>query len=383
MVLKKVIMGRKTYLLVLLVFFVIQISCNNNKRKEISRTSWMEGKYGVMVHWLSPNFDTSIAIKKKEPLAITREYYADLDKAVDAFDLDLFMNEFERTGASWLIFTIGQNTGTYASPNSVINSLCGPGHTPERDLVLEIAAAVKSRGKKFIAYLPCEIKANITLHKGFGWTLQEETDQAVFQRKYLKVVEEWSLRFSDLCDGWWFDGCYVDRKVFKNKFMFWDEWYKAARAGNKNAVLTFNDGSFLTGKMIPIRPEHDYSSGECLVLIDSKIRAGLKDDSPLFLPEQKYVPEMNCLYHALLPIDGYWSLHRSPFPDWANVPFEYTPPRDSTEMPAPIYSNEELLKFIKGFTQYGGAVTMNVNISQEGILSEKTIQQLEYINDNF
>ncbi len=364
------------------VLLSTQISFTGNKEKAHARTEWMEGKYGLMVHWLAPNFDNNTTVKKKSPLALTREYYADLNRAVNAFDLDLFMKAFDRTGAEWLIFTIGQNTGTYASPNSVIDSLCGPGHTSKRDLVLEIAKAIKQREKRFIAYLPCEIKGNNTIHEGFGWNLEEGTDQVEFQRKYLKAIEEWSLRLGDLCDGWWFDGC-NDWPIFDNKYMLWDKWYWAARAGNKNAVLTFNNGSFLTGKMVPVRPEHDYSSGESLVLINSKIRAGLKNDSPLFIPEQKYVPETKCLYHALLPIDGYWSLHRSKFPDWANIPFEYTPPADSTEMPAPIYQDGELLKFVKDFTKYGGAVTINVNISQEGILSEKTIQQMEFIQNNF
>ena len=361
------------YWTIILMLFA-QFSFAQGNDKTSIRTQWMEGNYGLMVHWLAPNFDGS----GKTPLAIKRNYLEDLNAAVDAFDLDLFMKEFDKTGAKWLIFTIGQNTGTYASPNAAIDSLAGPGHTSKRDLVLEIAKAVKQRGKRFIAYLPCEIKANTTLHEGFGWTTEQGTNQATFQENYLKVICEWSLRFGNLCDGWWFDGCY-DWEYFNNKYFFWDEWYAAARAGNKNAVITFNNGSFLTGKMEPVCPEHDYTSGESLVLINSKIRAGLKDDSPLFVPEQKYVSGTKCLYHALLPIDGYWSLHRSKFPDWANIPFEYIPPVDSREMPAPIYNDEELTKFVKDFTTPGGAVTLNVNISQEGYLSEKTIKQMKVL----
>lgn len=347
-----------------------------NENNVDTHSAWMEGKYGLMVHWLSPNYDGT----GKIPLAIKRKYLTDLNEAVNAFDLDLFMKEFDKTGAEWLIFTIGQNTGTYASPNSIIDSLAGPGHTPKRDLVLEIARAVKQKGKRFIAYLPCEIKSNTTLHKGFEWTTELDTDQAAFQKNYLKAVREWSLRFGGLLDGWWFDGCYP-WDDFNNKYLFWDEWYTAALAGNKNAVVTFNDGSFLTGKMNPVRPEHDYTSGESLVLIDSKIRVGLKDGSPLFIPEQKYVPGTKCLYHALLPIDGYWSLNHSKFPDWANIPFDYTPPEDPTIMPAPIYSDEELIKFVRDFIRVGGAVTINANISQEGYLSKKTIKQLKNLKD--
>ncbi len=362
----------KSFLSALILILIVQFSFAQGNDKTAIRNQWMEGNYGLMVHWLAPNFDGS----GKTPLAIRRDYQADLNAATDGFDLDLFIKEFDKTGADWLIFTIGQNTGTYASPNSIIDSLCGPGHTSERDLVLEIARAVKLRGKRFIAYLPCEIKANTTLHEGFGWTTEPGTDQAVFQENYLKVIREWSLRLGNLCDGWWFDGCY-DWEYFNNKYILWDKWYLAAREGNKNAVVTFNDGSFLTGKMEPVRSEHDYTSGESLVLVNSRIRAGLNDDSPLFIPEQKYVTGTKCLYHALLPIDGYWALNRSKFPDWANIPFEYTLPANPAEMPKPIYDNDHLFKFVKDFTQSGGAVTLNANISQEGYLSDETIKQMK------
>lgn len=344
------------------------------------RTDWMKGKYGLMVHWLAPAFLKPESGEPYSPLPKEGEYKWDLNDAVNSFDLDLFMSEFDKTGAEWLIFTIGQNTGTYASPNSVIDSLAGQGHTPQRDLVFEIAKAIDQRGKRFIAYLPCEIKANETLQEGFGWNTQAGTDQAKFQENYLKVVREWSERFGEYLDGWWFDGCYYNREPFVNKHMKWDQWYKAACAGNENAVVTFNDGSFLSGYTRPIKPEHDYTSGEALVLINSKIRIDSKDNEALFMPEQAYVDGINCLYHVLLPIDGYWMHSRKKFPDWANVPFDFDPSK-SKGMPDPIYSNDELRKFVKEFTKVGGAVTLNVNITQEGYLGSNTVKQLQKLRE--
>ena len=75
---------------------------------ENPRVHWLKGKYGVMVHWLFPTYKNN-----------------DIDSLANAFDIDLFMRDFEATGADWLIFTVGQNTGTYASPNSVIDKYCG------------------------------------------------------------------------------------------------------------------------------------------------------------------------------------------------------------------------------------------------------------------
>ena len=377
----------------LLLLFCIQsgfsneLSNKNHQKEEIQirkisfhdkcpRAEWMKGRYGLMVHWLAPPFEKPDSEEPISPLPQKGEYKWNLNDAVNGFDLNRFMAEFDQTGAEWLIFTIGQNTGTYASPNFVIDSLVGPGHTSQRDLIFEIARAVDQRKKRFIAYLPCEIRINKTLHKGLEWNSRPGTDQAKFQENYLEVVQEWSKRLGKYLDGWWFDGCYYDREPFLNKYMKWEQWYQAARAGNKDAVVTFNDGSFLAGYTKPVKPEHDYTSGESLVLVNSKIRITTKNGDAFFMPEQAFVEETKCLYHALLPIDGYWMHNRRKFPDWANVPFDFDPSKREG-MPPPIYSNNELIKFVKDFTNVGGAVTLNVNITQEGYLCHETLTQLK------
>ncbi|MBO0935612.1 alpha-L-fucosidase [Fibrella sp. HMF5335] len=252
------------YFLLLGFFLTSALPIRNRLAPDEPRAYWMKGKYGLMVHWLAPG-----------PPPQKGVHVNDLNKATTKFDVDGFMADFDKTGADWLIFTIGQNTGFYASPNVVIDSLAGSGHTPRRDLVLDIAKAVKKRGKQFIAYLPCEVRANKAMHQGFGWNTQSGTDQAEFQKKYLKAIREWAIRFGPNLDGWWFDGCYT-WDAFPNKYMKWEDWYAASRAGNKNAVITFNDGSFCSNSTKPIVASQDYLSGEVEVLIDGKIRLGRK-----------------------------------------------------------------------------------------------------------
>jgi len=344
----------------------VLLSCNNDRRTPNEpKAQWMEGKYGIMVHWLAPG-----------PPPQFGEYKSDLNEAIDDFDVEGFMKDFDRTGADWLIFTIGQNTGYYASPNSVIDSLAGPGHTPERDLVLEIARAVKRRGKKFIAYLPCEVNANTPMHEGFAWNTEPGTDQAEFQARYLRAVREWALRFGDNLDGWWIDGSYY-WDIFHNKYMRWEQWYDALRAGNPASVLTFNDGSYLQKKIVPIMPEHDYLPGECFVLVNSEIRLGWDPEgAQYYMPQSAYVDSTNCLNHALLPIDAHWA-HGSKYPDEKYFPFDIEKPARQDMMEHPIFEDKQLFKFVKDFTDVGGAVTLNVGAFQEGRLGEETLQQLD------
>jgi hypothetical protein len=74
------------------------------------RTDWIKGKYGLMVY------------------------------------LKRFMRDFDRLEAEWMIFPIGQGHSTYSIPNWVIDSLCGPGYTSRRDLVLEIDVGIFQEG---------------------------------------------------------------------------------------------------------------------------------------------------------------------------------------------------------------------------------------------
>jgi len=312
------------------------------------RTDWMAGGgYGLMVHWIAPG-----------PGPERGEYVSDLNKAVDAFDVDRFLHDFRATGADWLIFTIGQNTACYASPNSVLDRLAGPGHCSKRDLVLEIARGVHRQGKRFIGYLPCEVKAPEPLHAAFAWNPK---DQSEFQRRYTEFVAEYSKRFGKLLDGWWFDGCYT-WPDFHNSLYNWPLWFAAARAGNPNAVVAFNDGSFCIGITKPVTPLQDYLSGETEELVGGKARLGREPSAPPFLPTSRFVEGTTCQWHSLLPIDCFWG-HGKPGP-----------------MEPPKYTDADLESYLRSCRSVKGAVTLNVGVYQEGHLGAETVAQLRRVH---
>lgn len=349
------------------------------------RTAWMAGHYGIMVHWLYP-----VIFPEKGEAPKT------LDQAVDQFNLKRLIEEFAVTGADWLLFTIGQNSGFYASPNAVIERLAGPEHCSSRDLVLELATEVHRLGKRFIAYLPCEVAGNKSMHQGFAWNTQVGTDQAEFQRRYLMVVREWAERFGSRLDGWWFDGCY-HWPAFDHQYMDWPAWYAATRAGNPNCAVSFNDGSLCNGLIQPLTPEQDYISGEIEALAKGRILLGRPDTPmlrgygvqsqytpemvPTFLPDQRFVPGTRCQWHALLPVDSFWG-HGNVYADWLPAGlYKFMDPKlTAGSMEPPAYSDDELAGFLDHCLKVGGAVTLNVGIYLEGHLGEKTVQQLARIN---
>ncbi len=328
------------------------------------RAGWMAGRAGLMVHWIAPG-----------PKALHGPRLTDLNAAVDRFDIERFMEGFLDTGASWLIFTVGQNTGCYASPNSILDRKL-PGRTPRRDLVLEIAGAVKKAGKSFIAYLPCEVRGQSEeIHRGFDWEVKDQSPQYAFQDAYLPFVEEYSLKFGKLCDGWWFDGCYP-WDAFPNHLMQWDRWYSAARAGNPDSAISFNDGCFCVGNDAPVHNGQDFLSGEVEVLREGAVRVGREIDAPLYNPQWQYAPGTNCLLHALVPTDCLW-WHGFEDPSWvAGHRFRALEQSSAGEFETPAYRDDELQTTLTSIHNKNGAVTFNIAVSQEGFLNPKSVAQL-------
>ena len=99
--------------------------------------NWMrDARWGVMTHYL-PDLPSA-----KEPADMTPERW---NRHVDKFNVANFADTIEETGAGYLIFTLGQNSGYFCSPNETYDRLVGvrPSRLSRRDLVGEIAAALQ------------------------------------------------------------------------------------------------------------------------------------------------------------------------------------------------------------------------------------------------
>ncbi len=309
------------------------------------RAQWMQKKWGMMVHWIAPG---------PQP---QRGGWADgLNYAVDHFDVDRFVSKIAETGASWLIFTIGQNTGFYASPNKVLEELAGPEHASRRDLAREIAAGLSRLGIKFIAYLPGEIDAVDVLHKPFSWTLGRQSD---FQVKYTQFIRQYALQLGELCQGWWIDGCY-DWPVLRKRERNWALWGEAMRAGNENAVIAYNDGCFLEGSPYPLTSDQDFLSGECNRLTLAGPLGKAAGGGDLIRIDRQFVDSLPCVAHVLAPIDchGRWGIGAG------------------KSDARPIYTTGELQSIVRAYTSCGCAITLNVGVYQCGEMSKSSLRIL-------
>ena len=105
-----------------------------------NRAVWMaQGSFGVMTHYLGapPSSDGGAEL--------TAETW---NAQIDAFDVEGLVTQVASTRAKYLLFTIGQNSGHYCSPNGTYDKIVGinPSKCSRRDLVADLAAALKAKG---------------------------------------------------------------------------------------------------------------------------------------------------------------------------------------------------------------------------------------------
>lgn len=304
-----------------------------------SRTVWMAGSFGVSVHWTNHS----------KPLHGKAVSYED---AVAAFPVEPFVAELVSMKAQHCIFVLSHAEQYLPMPHPLLDLLL-PERTATRDLVGDLARALKSAGIRLILYYnhSCNGEDDPIWTEVCGY---RSGNLDCFAARICMIVEIISRRYAGLFDGWWFDSSYtlddcgpyqtVSRELKGWKFP-WNALLEAARAGDpEHLCVTLNSGGncrFLYADDI------DYYAGEtgCPALEFPQDGPPLQDHRWMTMDCQEWV-------HAL-----------------ENTPFQ--PPR---------FSDEELIVFLRETAKRGIMVTFNMEISQEGILAPESVAQLRRIN---
>jgi len=231
------------------------------------RTDWFcRAGWGVMTHYLAAPPGSSGG---KELTA------AMWNHQVDALDVEALADQIASTGAGYLLFTIGQNSGHYCAPNATYDKFVGirPSKCSRRDLIADLAKALKKRNIRLMVYLPSGAPAaDIVARRKLGWRWGRPGGWQLpgepvggrlveFQRRWEAVIREWSLRWGKDIAGWWIDGCYFadDMYRFDDPPNF-ASFAAALRAGNPEAIVAFNPG--VRVPVIVHTKYEDYTAGE-------------------------------------------------------------------------------------------------------------------------
>ncbi|MCX7426632.1 MAG: alpha-L-fucosidase [Planctomycetia bacterium] len=317
-------------------------------------TDWLrDAKFGVMTHYLGapPSSDGGAEL--------TAEKW---NAQVDAFDVPGLVRQIASTGAKYHLFTLGQNSGHYCSPNATYDRYVGirPSKCSRRDLVAELAGALRPHGIRLMVYLPSGAPAAdpVAVERlGWRWGRKDGWPRggdltherlADFQRRWEAIVREWSLRWGKDVAGWWIDGCYFADDMYRaDEEPNFASFAAALKAGNPEAIVAFNPG--VEAPVICHTPFEDYTAGE--MNLDQMARAVATCPGRWVERDGR-----RAQYHILTFLGATWCGGEKPqLPDAA------------------------VIDYVRRVNAKGGAITFDVPIQTSGLIPQPFVDQLRAI----
>jgi alpha-L-fucosidase len=322
--------------------------------KAAEPTDWFhQAHWGVMTHYLGA------PPSSKKGAELTADAW---NEQVDAFDVAGFTEQLSSTGAKYLLFTIGQNSGHYCSPNATYDQIVGitPTKCSRRDLIADLAKAVSAKGIRLMVYLPSGAPAaDMVARKALGWRWGKPGGWqlagepvggrlAEFQQNWESIIREWSLRWGKTVSGWWIDGCYFADEMYR----FSDEpnfasFVRALKAGNPEAIVAFNPG--VRVPVVCHTKHEDYTAGEVNL---PQLAKAIETCPGRWLECEGHKAQ----FHILTFLGKTWcSGDRPQLPD------------------------EQIVAYTRKIAENDGVVTYDVPIQKSGFIPEPFVKQLRAV----
>ena len=250
-------------------------------------TDWfMEAQFGVSHHLLSEFVVLDfVSTEPGEKWDSSKESW---DEYLSTFDAEAYAEEISKTGAQFVTITLGQNAAEYCAPNLVYDKylreagLLGEDEVNpktvsfENDLPMKIANALEPYGIKVMLYLPSNVPHSAHWNAG-DYAITEKAlkgqrgsngpNSQEAKKILCEMVEWWSLHYGDKIAGWWFDGMYPGGTLESQNDMSLEynvsTLANAAKAGNPYNIVSFNQGTSISGAFGKNTEYHDYTAGEC------------------------------------------------------------------------------------------------------------------------
>jgi len=306
-----------------------------------ANTDWLARcRFGVGVHWTA---QTAPAEGPPQPF----------QNAVDAFDLEGFIAAVEHTGADYVLFTATHALQMLPAPHPVIDSILS-GRTCKRDLIRELADGLASKGKHLLVYYnhSCNRKDDPEWEQAVGY---HAPDKSRLAENLMNIVGFMSQRYKGGLKAWWFDspysldpsGPHSSVTTDMTGFRFpWEAFTVAAKKGYLERLVTYNAG---VNETYLYTTHQDYWAGEMVNLeTPAKSRflaSGLQWFGWTCLEDRRWV-------HAQ---------RNAPIPD-------------------PLYSDEDVIEFVRACNKHMAPMTFNVGIYQDGTMAPASVEQLHRLD---
>jgi hypothetical protein len=305
-----------------------------------ANTDWLaKCRFGVGVHWTAQT-----APRHGQPKPF--------QKAVHDFNLDKFVKTVEYTGADYVLLTAAHALQALPAPHPVIDRLLA-GRTCKRDLLMELADALSAKGKHLLVYYnhSCNHKQDPEWEKAVGY---HESDKERFAQNLMDIVGHMSERYKQNIKAWWFDSPYsLDPRGPHNSvttdmsgFQFpWEKFTEVAKQGYSQRLVTYNAGIAQT---FLYTTHQDYWAGELVNL--------------------KAPPKSRHLDNGLQ-----WF-------GWTCIEDRrWVQSRLDTPIPPPLYSDKEIIDFVRACNKHMAPMTFNVGIYQDGTMASASVDQLHQL----
>jgi hypothetical protein len=287
--------------------------------KSRASTDWfVDTQYGLMVHWLP---------ESTPPKGPTKSY----EDAVNDFYVENFSKMVSETGAGYVIFHIAGHK--MPAPILAWEEVHGTGSTSKRDLISDLSKSLD--------------KYNIRLILGQGLPEIGRFWQVGFKLhtdRFKKIYTEIGHRYGKNLAGVYFDGG-REMTAFN---VDWEGMFNACKAGNPDRILSYNFWVF------PLSTEWlDFWCGE--------------GGYPHIKFEKRYIQAgagKDLQSHVMFPIDDEY---RWWFKDQNHI------------IGPPVYSDEQLVSWVKEAISKKTVTTLNIAIYQDGTVSSKTLSQLNVL----
>lgn len=299
---------------------------DEQKRLEKLRTNtnWFARiPYGVMFHWTSQSAPESGSPKPYK-------------EAVNDFNVSAFVNMVVKTGAGYVILTTNHAEPYFPAPLKEWEKIY-PGHTTQRDLIEEIADSLARHNIKLFLYMATHVYAKF-----------DSVDDQEFQKLNYTLVGEIASRYKKKVAGFWFDGwyqCYEKHPDFN-----FEQFYKICKTGNEDRLICLNSWLYPI-----VTLWQDYWAGEVYTIGDPPKDQILKKG-----------PGTGLQTHNLIVMETEDWLHTKP----------------NTKIPPPHLNADDLIDFISK-SKGKGPVTINIQIYQEGKISNEALHVMEQVKKAF
>lgn len=186
-----------------------------------SDTSWLnDAKFGFMTQcgeWAYPPHGP----RKPWP------------EMVDRFDVEKFADMVESTGAGYAVWSATWATFYFPAPIKAIDAIM-PDRTSKRDLIGEMADALRKRNIRLILYYHVGHDSNAANGSWWSKNWVSPDDKTLFVNNWCSIVREVGERYGERLAGWLFDD---DLVYYPAPY---ERLGNAAKAGNKKRIISYN-----------------------------------------------------------------------------------------------------------------------------------------------